>query len=65
MNKMRNYLTIDPAVRTTSKIAEHLARKAKGRRNIANELLACKDSGEFWQLSYLFDREEERELLYR
>jgi hypothetical protein len=28
-------------------------------------LLACKDSGEFWQLSYLFDREEERELLYR
>ena len=62
---MRNYLTIDPAVRTTSKIAEHLARKVKGRRNIADELLACKDSGEFWQLSYLFDREEERELLYR
>jgi hypothetical protein len=65
MNKMRNYLTVDPAVRTTSKIAEHLARKAKGRRNIADELLACKDSGEFWQLSYLFDREEDRELLYR
>jgi hypothetical protein len=62
---MRKHLYIDPAVRTTSKIAEHLARKAKGRRNIADELLACKDSGEFWQLSYLFDREEERELLYR
>jgi hypothetical protein len=61
---MRNYLTVDPAVRQTSKIAEHLARKAKGRRNIANELLACKDSGEFWQLSYLFDREEERRMLY-
>ncbi|HSG62871.1 MAG TPA: hypothetical protein VLA24_15720 [Pseudomonadales bacterium] len=62
---MRNYLTADPAVRATSKIAEHLARKAKGRRNIANELLACRDSGEFWQMCYLFDREEERELLYR
>jgi len=61
---MRNYLTVDPSVRTTSKIAEHLARKAKGRRNIADELLACKDSGEFWQLSYLFDREEERRMLY-
>ena len=61
---MRNYLTVDPAVRTTSKIAEHLARKAKGRRNIADELLACKDSGEFWQMCYLFDREEERRMLY-
>lgn len=62
---MRKHLYFDHAVRQTNKIAEHLARKAKGRRNIANELLACKDSGEFWQMCYLFDREEERELLYR